>query len=59
MLHSQMKGEIVQTVKSRQHLRKLEKDGATSAAFKLEISLRGQDSTEVHEALVRFITTTR
>ena len=27
---------------SRQHLRKLEEQGATSAAFKLEISLRGQ-----------------
>ncbi|CAE7945218.1 hypothetical protein AK812_SmicGene22998 [Symbiodinium microadriaticum] len=55
MLHSQMKGEIVQTFKSRQHLRKLEEQGATSAAFKLEISLRGQEATEVHEALVRFI----
>eukprot|EP00439_Symbiodinium_sp_Y106_P029925 s7098_g3.t1 len=55
MLYSNMKGDIVLNFYSTQGMQRLEEQGATSAAFKLEISLRGQDATGVHEALVKFI----
>ena len=55
MLYSNMKGDIVLNFYSTQGMQRLEEQGATSAAFKLEISLRGQDAAEVHEALVKFI----
>eukprot|EP00439_Symbiodinium_sp_Y106_P065858 s4645_g10.t1 len=52
MLYGNMKGDIVLNFHSTQGTQRLEEQGATSAAFKLEIS---QDATEVHEALVKFI----
>ncbi|CAE7653774.1 jockey\pol, partial [Symbiodinium sp. CCMP2592] len=55
MLYSNTKGDIVLNFHSTTGMQRLEDQGATTAAFKLEISLRGQDATEVHQALVKFI----
>ena len=48
MLYGNTKGDIVLNFRSAQGIQRLEDQGATSAAFKLEISLRGQEATEVH-----------
>ena len=55
LIHTNMKGDIIQSFHSTQQLRKLEEQGANSAAFKLEISLHGQEAADTHEALTTFI----
>ena len=49
----EMKGDIIQTFKSRPSLHKMNLQIAPTSTFHLEIALRGQTSLEMHEAFMK------
>ncbi|CAE7260390.1 Pol [Symbiodinium sp. CCMP2592] len=49
----ELRGDIIQTFKSMPSLQKINTQTVQSSTFKLEISLRGQTSLEMHEAFAK------
>ena len=49
----ELRGEIIQTFKSVPPMHKIDPQAPQATTFKLEVSLRGQTSLEMHEAFAK------